>query len=127
MERARGATRSDACPPSVECPRRIPSSEEPGSMHSRRRAHSRRPLRPAAVARATLFVACGLSSACGWYTRSEARAREQVLLTAGFATEPADTPAQRARLSSLPLERIVEQANPDGSTSYVLGDAANCC
>lgn len=73
------------------------------------------------------LCAAGLGGGCGAYRESEARAREQMLLTAGFSIERASTPEERARFAALPGRRLVEQPGPGGAPAYLFADPEGCC
>ena len=81
----------------------------------------------AATIAASLLFTAGSIGGCASFQRSQARAREHLLVTAGVSAQPAETQEARARLLALPRFEVVEQAAPDGAPQYVFPDPDNCC
>jgi hypothetical protein len=71
-----------------------------------------------------LAAAVPLLSACA-SRQEEVRARENLLAAAGFAAQPADTPARQAALRTLPANRFVRRAQGDHFV-YLYADPLVC-
>jgi hypothetical protein len=70
------------------------------------------------------LVATGsILSACA--DQSVVRGREDMLASAGFKIQPANTPARKASMRALPADRFVRQTR-DGRTVYLFADPLVC-
>ncbi len=73
-----------------------------------------------ALAAAILAVA-----GCATIQREEAARTEQLLITAGFQMQPADTPQRLADLNSMPPRKLVVQSK-NGNVVYTYADPDKC-
>jgi hypothetical protein len=77
---------------------------------------------------ALTFVALtgGLLSGCAQIEKSDAISMERDLAAAGFQMKFAKSPAQIAKVGSLPQRKLTRVAGPDGKPRFVWADAADC-
>ena len=65
------------------------------------------------------------ATSCATLQAAETRATVQLLTSAGFQTQVADTPERVAELESLPARHLVRRSQ-NGSVSYVFPDPLGC-
>jgi hypothetical protein len=74
---------------------------------------------------ATGVVAALALTGCAALQRGQIASTEQLLLSAGFAMQPADTPERLARLEAMPAHKLVTQGE-GGYAVYAYADPDNC-